>query len=165
MGNTSTIGTALGMAGIFGAFVLLGANGTVKPRQRKFVQALRDLSPATVAFPSCRSVAERIDDFCEIGIQCLNPVQVSAAGMIPADLKRKHGGRTAFWGGTDSQGLVPRGTPADVRKMGEALIEDLGAGGGLVFANGHNIQPDVPRENVPARFDRARTHMPSLTRP
>ncbi len=136
----------------------------IKPRHRKFVTALRELSPATIAFHSCGAVAGLIEDFIDIGIECLNPVQVSAAGMIPADLKRKFRGRMAFWGGTDSQGTVPRGTPADVRRMVERLVEDLSEGGGFVFANGHNIQPDVPLENVLAMFEHARAYVPSYAR-
>ena len=136
----------------------------IKPRHRKFVAALRELSPATIAFHSCGAVAGLIEDFLEIGVQCLNPVQVSAAGMAPAELKRKYRGRMAFWGGTDSQGLVPRGTVAEVRRMTEQLIDTLGDGGGLVFANGHNIQPDVPLENVLAMFEHARTYVPAFAR-
>jgi uroporphyrinogen decarboxylase len=136
----------------------------IKPRHRKFIAVLRELSPATIAFHSCGAVASLIEDFIEIGIECLNPVQVSAAGMIPADLKRKYRGRMAFWGGTDSQGTVPRGTPDEVRQMVENLIEDLGDGGGLVFANGHNIQPDVPLENVLMMFEHARAYVPSFAR-
>jgi uroporphyrinogen decarboxylase len=117
-----------------------------------------------IAFHSCGAVADLIDDFIDIGVQCLNPVQVSAAGMVPAELKRKFRGRMAFWGGTDSQNLVPRGTPADVRRMVERLIEDMGEGGGFVFANGHNIQPDVPLENVLAMFEHARAYVPSYVR-
>jgi len=136
----------------------------IKPRHRKFVTALRELSPATIAFHSCGAVASLIEDFIDIGVQCLNPVQVSAAGMVPAELKRKYRGRMAFWGGTDSQGIVPRGTPDEVRRMTENLIEDLGEGGGLIFANGHNIQPDVPLENVLAMFEHARAFVPSFAR-
>jgi uroporphyrinogen decarboxylase len=136
----------------------------IKPRHRKFVTALRELSPATIAFHSCGAVADLIEDFIDIGVQCLNPVQVSAAGMVPAELKRKFRGRMAFWGGTDSQGLVPRGAPGEVRRMVERLVEDLGEGGGLVFANGHNIQPDVPVENVLAMYEHARAYVPSYVR-
>ena len=104
------------------------------------------------------------EDFIDIGAQCLNPVQVSAAGMVPAELKRKYRGRMAFWGGTDSQGIVPRETPDEVRRMVETLIDELGEGGGLMFANGHNIQADVPLANVLAMFEHARTYVPSFAR-
>lgn len=59
---------------------------------------------------------------------------------------------------------MPRGTPDEVRQMVEKLIEDLGPGGGLVFANGHNIQPDVPLENVLAMFEHARAYVASFAR-
>ena len=137
----------------------------IKPRHRKYVEALRALSPATLAFHSCGAVADLIEDFLEIGVQCLNPVQTSAVGMVPADLKRQYRGRMAFWGGTDSQATVPRGTVPQVKAMVERLIEDLGEGGGLIFANGHNIQPDVPVENVLAMFEHARAYQPSFVRP
>jgi uroporphyrinogen decarboxylase len=134
----------------------------IKPRHKKFVQALRDLSPARVAFHSCGAVAPLIEDFIEIGVECLNPVQTSAAGMDPALLKQKYRGRMAFWGGTDSQGTVPRGSVPEVTRMVENLIERFGGGGGYVFANGHNIQPDVPLDNVLAMFAHAREYMPAL---
>jgi uroporphyrinogen decarboxylase len=136
----------------------------IKPRHKKFVAALRDLSPAVIALHSCGAVSALIEDFIEIGVQCLNPVQISATGMNPVELKRKYRGRMAFWGGTDSQGIVPRGTVDEVRRMVERLIEELGEGGGLVFANGHNIQPDVPLANVLAMFEHARAYVPSFSR-
>jgi uroporphyrinogen decarboxylase len=67
----------------------------------------------------------------------------------------------AFWGGTDSQNIVPRGSVADVKRMVERLIEDMGEGGGYVFSNCHNIQPDVPLPNVLAMFEHARAYVPS----
>jgi uroporphyrinogen decarboxylase len=94
----------------------------------------------------------------------VNPVQPQAAGMNPAELKKKYRGRMAFWGGTDSQGIVPRGSVADVKRMVEWLIEDVGEGGGYVFSNCHNIQPDVPLENVLAMFRHAREYVPSYIR-
>ena len=67
-------------------------------------------------------------DFIEIEVQFLSPVSISAAGMIPVKRKRKYRGRMTFWGGTDSQSTVPRGTNDEVRRMVENLIEDLGEG-------------------------------------
>jgi len=73
----------------------------------------------------------------------LNPVRRRLRDD-PAGLKKRYRGRMAFWGGTDSQNIVPRGSVADVKRMVEKLIEDLGEGGGYIFSNCHNIQPDVP---------------------
>jgi uroporphyrinogen decarboxylase len=115
-------------------------------------------------FHSCGAVASIIDDLIEMGVDGLNPVQPQAAGMNPAELKRKYRGRMAFWGGTDSQGIVPLGSVADVKRMVEELIETMGEGGGYVFANCHNIQPDVPAENVLAMFEHAREYVPSYAK-
>jgi len=136
----------------------------IKPRQQRFFRQIKNLTPAKVVFHSCGSVVSIIDDLIEMGVDGLNPVQPQAAGMNPADLKKKYRGRMAFWGGTDAQGIVPRGTVADVKKMVERLIDDMAEGGGYIFSNCHNIQPDVPLENVLAMFEHARAYVPSFAR-
>jgi uroporphyrinogen decarboxylase len=136
----------------------------IRPRQQRFFRQIKDLTPAKVVFHSCGAVASIIDDLIEMGVDGLNPVQPQAAGMHPADLKKQYRGRIAFWGGTDSQNVVPRGSVADVKRMVERLIEDMGEGGGYVFSNCHNIQPDVPLANVLAMFEHAREYVPSWAR-
>jgi uroporphyrinogen decarboxylase len=134
----------------------------IKPRQQRFFRQIKDLTPAKVVFHSCGAVAAIIDDLIDMGVDGLNPVQPQAAGMDPAGLKRQYRGRMAFWGGTDAQGTVPRGRVADVRRMVERLMDDLGEGGGYIFSNCHNIQPDVPVENVLAMFEHAREYVPAF---
>ncbi len=136
----------------------------IRPRQQRFFRQIKDLTPAKVVFHSCGSVASIIDDLIEMGVDGLNPVQPQAAGMQPAELKRRYRGRMAFWGGTDSQDTVPHGSVADVKRMVEELIEAMGEGGGYVFSNCHNIQPDVPLANVLAMFEHAREYVPSYAR-
>jgi uroporphyrinogen decarboxylase len=136
----------------------------IKPRQQRFFRQIKDLTPAKVLFHSCGSVVSIIDDLIEMGVDGLNPVQPQAAGMNPVELKIKYRGRMAFWGGTDAQGIVPRGSVADVKRMVEELIEAMGEGGGFVFSNCHNIQPDVPLANVLAMFEHAREYVPSFAR-
>jgi len=133
----------------------------IKPRQQRFFRQIKELTDAKVVFHSCGAVASIIDDLIEMGVDGLNPVQPQAAGMNPAGLKKTYRGRMAFWGGTDAQDTVPRGTVADVKRMVERLIEDMGEGGGYVFSNCHNIQPDVPVENILAMFEHAREYVPS----
>jgi uroporphyrinogen decarboxylase len=134
----------------------------IKPRQQRFFRQIKELTPAKVVFHSCGSVAAIIDDLIEMGVDGLNPVQPQAAGMNPANLKKQYRGRMAFWGGTDAQNIVPRGSVADVKRMVERLIADMGEGGGYIFSNCHNIQPDVPLENVLAMFEHAREYVPSF---
>lgn len=136
----------------------------IKPRRRKYFQLLHDRSPAKVFFHTCGSVAAIIEDLIEIGVDILNPVQVSAAGMDPAALKQRYAGRLAFWGGIDTQHVLPHGTVAEVEAAVEETIEILGAGGGYVLAAVHNIQPDVPLENALAMFTHACRYQPTFTR-
>jgi uroporphyrinogen decarboxylase len=70
-------------------------------------------------------------------------------------LKREFGRDLAFWGGVDTQSVLPRGTPADVRKEVKTRIDDLARGGGYVLASVHNIQAEVPPENVVAMLEAA----------
>ena len=88
-----------------------------------------------------------IEDLIEIGADAIHPVQVSAAGMEPAALKEEFGDRMAFWGGVDTQQILPRGSVAEVKRAVEQCIEDMGEGGGYILGSVHNLQPDVPREH------------------
>jgi uroporphyrinogen decarboxylase len=136
----------------------------IKPRHEKYFRQIHDLCPGKILFHSCGSVASIIEDLIEIGVDILNPVQPTAAGMDPVALKKKYRGRMAFWGGTDNQSIFPRGTVQEVKKMVEDLIEQMGEGGGFVFSACHNIQPDVPLENVLALFQHAREYIPSYAK-
>ena len=102
----------------------------IKPRHRKYFQLLHDRSAAKVFFHTCGSVAAIIEDLIEMGVDILNPVQVSAAGMDPATLKQRYAGRIAFWGGIDTQHVLPHGTVAEGEAAVERTIGILGAGGG-----------------------------------
>ena len=136
----------------------------VKPRLRKYFRQVHDLSPAKLLFHSCGSVASIIEDLIEIGVDVLNPVQVTAAGMNPVELKKKNRGRMAFWGGMDSQKILPRGSVKEVKKTVEELVEQMGEGGGFVLSSVHNIQPDVPLDNILAMFQHAREYVPSFAK-
>ena len=136
----------------------------IKPRHEKFFRQVHDLSPAKVLYHTCGSVVSVIDDLIDIGVDALNPVQVTAAGMDPVELKKKYAGRMAFWGGMDTQQTLPRGSVEDVKRMTEQRIEEMGEGGGYVLSAVHNIQPDVPLENILAMFEHAREYVPSFAR-
>jgi uroporphyrinogen decarboxylase len=136
----------------------------IKPRHEKFFRQVHELSPAKLLLHTCGSVAAIIDDLIETGVDILNPVQPTAAGMNPMELKKKYRNRLAFWGGPDAQNIFPRGSVADVRKMVEDLVEGMGEGGGFVLSSCHNIQPDVPLENILALFQHAREYVPSYAR-
>ena len=128
----------------------------VKPRQKRLVQYIKSRTKAKIWYHSCGSIIEYIPDLLDNGIDILNPVQVSARGMDPRWLKATYGDRLVFWGGgIDSQHILPRAAPEEVRQHVRRNIEALKPGGGYVFNNVHNIQADVPPENVVAMFDAA----------
>ena len=106
---------------------------------------------------SCGSIYHYIPHWIEAGVDILNPVQISAANMEPARLKREFGGKIVFWGGgCDTQKVLPLGTPEQVREHVRRNVETFAPGGGFVFTQVHNIQQDVPVENVEAMFAAAR---------
>lgn len=106
---------------------------------------------------SCGSIHGYIGSWIEAGIDIINPVQISAANMEPQRLMREFGGRVVFWGGgCDTQRVLPLSSPAEIREHVRENMRVFGAGrGGFVFSQVHNIQPNVPVENVVAMLDGA----------
>ena len=127
----------------------------IKPRMGKLIQAIRCRTQAKLWFHSCGSVYYAIPDLIELGVDILNPVQVQAADMDTARLKRNFGKNLAFWGGIDTQQVLPFGTPEDIRQEVRQRISDLAPGGGYVLASVHNIEADVPGENIWAMYQAA----------
>jgi len=125
----------------------------IKPRQEKAVHFIKERTQAKVFWHSCGAVSSLIDDFIDVGIDILNPVQVRATGMDAADLKKRYGERIVFWGGVDSQQVLPNGSAKDVESEVRHLLKHAAAGGGLVVCSVHNIQADVSEENVLALYD------------
>lgn len=126
-----------------------------KPRHQQMVDLIKRKSSAKVLYHCCGAVRTLIDEFIDIGVDVLNPVQVSSAGMDTAELKTAFGDRICFWGAIDTSRVLPMGTPGEVRAEVQRRIQDLAAGGGYVLASVHNIQEDVPPENILAMVDAA----------
>ena len=133
----------------------------VKPRHEKYFRLMHEMSPAKVLFHTCGSVVDIMDDMIETGVDVLHPVQVSARGMDPKVLKAKWGDRLSFWGAVDTQHTLSRGTPEEVRAETRERIEVLGRGGGYVLGAVHNIQPDVPVENILAMYETGKEYRPA----
>ena len=128
-----------------------------KPRHRAYFQSIRDRTPAPILFHSCGSLYKLMEDLIEIGVQAVTPVQVNAGDMETGRLKREFGDRVAFWGAVDTQHVLPFGTVEDVRFEVHRRIQDLAPGGGYILSAVHNIQPEVPPENICAMFEAAQT--------
>ena len=127
----------------------------LKPLQAELFDVIRKrLSDGFIFFHSCGNVRGLIPDFVEIGVDILNPVHITATGMEPVALKRDFGRDICFWGGgVDTQGVLPTGTPEQVREDVKRNVEALAPGGGYVFNTVHNIQADVPPENIMAMIE------------
>lgn len=127
----------------------------IKPRQNELISLLKKKAPnAKVFFHSCGNIRPIIPDFIEMGIDIINPVHIGAEGMEPGQLKKDFGSELTFWGGgVDTQGTLPHGTPQQVRDEVKRNIELLAPGGGFVFNTIHNIQADVPPENIIAMYE------------
>jgi len=127
----------------------------LKPRQRKLFEIIKSTADVKILYHTCGSVVEFIDDLAEIGVDILNPVQTSAVRMDAKTLKERFGSKVCFWGGIDTQHILPFGTPDQVRDEVKRCIEAFASGGGYVVAAIHNIRPEVPPENIVAMIEAA----------
>jgi len=126
----------------------------VKPRHARLVRAIKQMSDCKVVIHSCGAISQILPDFIEIGIDGINPVQVSCAGMEPKELKEKYGKQLLFWGGgIDTQQILSKAAPETVRSVVRESLRVFKPGGGYVFAQVHNIQPDVAVENIIAMYE------------
>ena len=104
-----------------------------------------------ILFHSCGNVRPILPDLIEMGVDILNPVHVTATGMEPMQLKKDFGKDLVFWGGgVDTQHILPSGTPEQVKNNVKRNIDALAPGGGFVFSTIHNIQAEVPPQNIAA---------------
>jgi len=131
----------------------------VKPHHSRLFSFARANCSARLLLHTDGAVAPLIPDLIEIGIDALNPVQVSAEGMDPATLKREFGREIVFWGGgCDSQSTLPFGTTQEVADEVKRRIDALAPGGGFIFGPIHNIQAGVPLDNIVTMFRVAREY-------
>ena len=124
----------------------------MKPHYKRFCDWVHTNTNWKTYLHSCGSVARYIPHWIDAGIDILNPVQISANGMDPAGLREQFGDKLVFWGGgCDTQEVLPHGTPEQVREHVRQNLDAFDAhNGGFVFTQVHNIQQDVPVENVEA---------------
>lgn len=127
----------------------------LKPMHKEMFGYIHSKSEAKIFFHSCGSVRKIIPDLIEIGVDILNPVQVNANNMDSAELKREFGKDIVFWGGgVDTQRAFDNThTPEEVRADVRRRLEDLMPGGGFIFNTVHNIQGNVPPENIMAMWE------------
>lgn len=126
-----------------------------KPHFERVLSFIKNKVPhLKIMFHSCGNVRPIIPGLIEIGVDILNPVHINATGMEPVQLKKDFGRDIVFWGGgVDTQKVLPSGTVQEVKADVRRNIEALAPGGGFVFNTVHNIQAEVPPENIMAMIE------------
>ena len=130
----------------------------IRPIYADYIAFIKARTRAKVLFHSDGDISPLIDDLVEIGVDILNPVQISAGKMRDlAALKKRYGKELAFCGAIDTTRVLPFGTPEEVRADVRHVINALAPGGGYLLAAVHTIQSDVPPTNVLAMIEAAQT--------
>lgn len=126
-----------------------------KPHFERVLSFIKNKAPhLKIMFHSCGNVRPIIPDLIEMGVDILNPVHTNATGMEPVQLKKDFGHDIVFWGGgVDTQKVLPSGTVQEVKADVRRNMEALAPGGGFVFNTVHNIQAEVPPENILAMWE------------
>jgi len=128
----------------------------VKPRHHKLFSSVKKMTKKKIYifFHTDGSVYDIIPDLIEVGVDILNPIQYSAAKMDTKRLKNDFGRELTFWGGgIDTQDILPHKSPRQVKEEVKKKIDDLAPDGGFVFCPVHNIQYDVPPQNIIAMWE------------
>jgi len=128
----------------------------IKPYTARYVREIKKITKAKLFYHTCGSVYSYVNDFIEMGIDILNPIQPLAKNMAPELLKKEFGSRICFHGGIDVQRLLPFGSVNEVKESVRKTMKILSPGGGWIFAPAHNIQPDTPPENIITMYTVAR---------
>lgn len=125
-----------------------------KPYYTRINRWIHDNTNWKTFYHSCGSIVNLLDDFVEMGVDILNPVQCSAKGMNPEFLKNNYGDKLVFWGGgIDTQDTLPFGRPEQVREQTLERLKIFSKEGGYIFNPIHNIQAETPMDNLRAMFD------------
>lgn len=125
-----------------------------KPRHERMWRRAKELANVKVMLHCCGGVRPLLPDLIDAGLDAINPVQITCAGMEAEGLKRDFGDRMTFWGGgCDTRHVLSNCSPEEIRRHVRGQVSLLAPGGGFVFQQVHNVLADVPPENVIAMLD------------
>lgn len=130
----------------------------IKPLHKRLYSYIKNRTDAKLLMHSDGAIEPLIGDLIDVGVDILDPIQTSAQGMDPAELKKKYGSKIVFYGAIDVQTVLSQGTPEDVENEVYRMIDTLGQGGGYVLGATHNIQPDCPPANVVKMYRTAQNY-------
>lgn len=128
----------------------------IKPYFKERISYTKKFTQAAFLHHSCGNVYHLIPELIDSGVEILNPIQPVSEDMNPEKLKNSYGDRICFHGGIDTQAILPFGTEGEIRNEVKRVIDVMSQYGGYIFAAAHNIQEDVPPENLVRMFKFAR---------
>lgn len=120
----------------------------IKPYFKERISYTKRFTEAAYLHHSCGSVFPIINDLIDCGIDILNPIQPKAKDMQPEKLKKTYGSKIVFHGGIDTQDILPFGSKESIEATVKETIDIMNRDGGYIFAAAHNIQEDVPPQNL-----------------
>ena len=122
-----------------------------KTRYARIFAAFKERNPNIyIAYHSCGNCQDTFDDFVEIGLDVINPIQ--PLSMDPYSIKQRYGDRLTLFGAVDVQMLLPFGTAEQVASTVRDYQRRLGAGGGYILSPAHHLQSDTSMENIKAFY-------------
>ncbi|HEY3416813.1 MAG TPA: uroporphyrinogen decarboxylase family protein, partial [Armatimonadota bacterium] len=128
-----------------------------KPYHQQLWTRAKELADVKVQLHSCGGIEPLLGDLIDAGLDIVNPVQITCAGMDAPHLKARYGDRLTFWGGgCDTRAILPHGAPEEITRHVREQVSILHPGGGFVFQQVHNIMADIPPENILAMFTAVR---------
>ncbi len=130
----------------------------IKPYFKERITYTKKYTGAAYLHHSCGSVFPLIEDLIDCGVDILNPIQPKARDMQPEKLKNTYGNRMVFHGGIDTQDILPYGTKESIEETVRKTIEVMNRNGGYILAAAHNIQEDVPPQNLVYMLEAARKY-------
>jgi len=137
----------------------------LKPIHADWIEFIKARTDAKLMFHTDGDVFPLIDEFVEMGIDILNPIQTSAGKMSDLEaLRDRYGSKIVFCGAVDTQRILPHGTPAEIKAEVRRVIDILGGSGGYMLSSVHTVMDDVPAENILAMVDAVEECRGSKTR-
>jgi len=129
----------------------------IKPYHIEYFDHMRKFTDAPIALHCCGNIRPLLPDVIDTGVRILHPFQFSCGAMEPAALKTEFGKDIVFWGGMDTQKFLPQASAAEVKKEVRKIVSIMADGGGFIFSPTHNLQADIPPENIIAMYEEAQS--------
>ena len=119
----------------------------LKPIYAELFDTFRAINPdVKIAFHTDGNVMPVVEDYIEIGVDILNPIQPEC--MDPVEIKEEFGDKLVLHGAVSLQETLPLGTPREVEKEVKYLIKKCNTNGGFIIGPSNALFKEIPMENI-----------------